>query len=211
MMAALSAAWASGGLHGLWRGAGAATIRVSMGSSVQLGTFSKAKSVIVKYFPVSYFIVTYIYIYIFPHFSFPHFHQISFLISQWLFSPFSLRSSTDSKGSIKPFSWLSYLHWIYFLYGHSRFLASHHLVCFAWPNSSVAFFFNFYLTPVTKIICDSRLDRMMVGLDEQDIIISLLSIIVVFSLFPFSSDLSSIVEGRSFILWHVHPSVRPYF
>ncbi|OQR70332.1 solute carrier family 25 member 35-like [Tropilaelaps mercedesae] len=51
MLAALSAVWAAGGLKGLWRGASAATIRVSMGSSVQLGTFSKAKSVIVKHFP----------------------------------------------------------------------------------------------------------------------------------------------------------------
>ncbi|XP_022667295.1 solute carrier family 25 member 35-like isoform X2 [Varroa destructor] len=51
IVTALSKVWVAAGLKGLWRGAGAATIRVSTGSSVQLGTFSKVKSVLVQYLP----------------------------------------------------------------------------------------------------------------------------------------------------------------
>ncbi|XP_018496349.1 solute carrier family 25 member 35 [Galendromus occidentalis] len=52
MFDALATAWTNGGVRGLWRGASAATLRVSAGSSVQLGTFSKARSLLQERFPL---------------------------------------------------------------------------------------------------------------------------------------------------------------
>ncbi|XP_003745710.1 solute carrier family 25 member 35 [Galendromus occidentalis] len=51
MSDAVATAWSNGGLRGLWRGASAATLRVSAGSSVQLSTFSKARSLLLERFP----------------------------------------------------------------------------------------------------------------------------------------------------------------